>query len=168
MLVDIAVPRDVEGAVRDLPGVSLIDLDDLEARCALDPRARRQELERVERAARAEAESCAAALRARAAVPDIVALRRRAAAVRAAELRRYSGRLAGLSPAQRDAVQQLTHAIVQKLLHAPTVALRRSGRRDRASLLDALLDTLPDPQSDFRSQSDGGAWDSIGRGREGE
>ncbi len=145
VIVDIAVPRDVESAVRSLPGVILVDLDDLEARCALDVGERREVLDRVEDAVRTAAEECAAALRARAAVPEIVALRRRGAAIREAELRRWAGRLAGLAPAERAAVEQMTHTIVQKLLHSPTVALRRAGarggtsaRRTRAAILQAL------------------------------
>jgi glutamyl-tRNA reductase len=138
VLVDIAVPRDVEPAVRALPGVILLDLDDLEARCALDAEARLSEVQRVEAAARAEAEACLAALRARTAAPHIVALRRRADAIREAELRRFAGRLGDLDPAQQAAVEQMTHAIVQKLLHPPTVALRSATRRTRTTLLEAL------------------------------
>jgi glutamyl-tRNA reductase len=145
VVVDIAVPRDVEPAVRALPGVRLIDLDDLEARCALDGAARRRELERAEALAREAAEACMAALRVREAVPDIVALRQQAEAIRAAELRRAAGRLSRLAPDERAAVEQVTHAIVQKLLHPPTVALRRAtasrsaaARRARATILGSL------------------------------
>jgi glutamyl-tRNA reductase len=150
VLVDIAVPRDVEPEVRGLPGVTLLDLDDLEARCALDVHARRREVERIEAVARAEAEDCAAALRARRAIPDIVALRRRADAVRQGEWRRFAGRLQRLSPAERAAVEQLTHSIVQKLLHPPTVALRRTEtRRERAALVEALgAAGSPEPPED--------------------
>ncbi|MGH2350694.1 MAG: hypothetical protein ACRDJN_03660, partial [Chloroflexota bacterium] len=84
-------------------------------------------------------------------VPDIVALRRRAAAIRETELRRFAGRLSDLEPEERAAVEQITHAIVQKLLHPPTVALRRASarggpkaRRTRATILAALQDPLPD------------------------
>ncbi|MGH2352650.1 MAG: glutamyl-tRNA reductase, partial [Chloroflexota bacterium] len=61
VVVDIAVPRDTEPPVRALAGVDLIDLDDLEARCALDGTARQREMERVEAAARQAAEECLAA-----------------------------------------------------------------------------------------------------------
>lgn len=148
VLVDIAVPRDVEPEVGGLAGVRLLDLDGLEARCALDPHARRYEVDRIEAAALAEAEGCLVALRERRAAPDIVALRRRAAAVREEEWRRFSGRLGDLTPRERAAVQQLTHAIVQKLLHHPTVALRRApGGRERAALLQALIEDEPSPAS---------------------
>jgi glutamyl-tRNA reductase len=140
VLVDIAVPRDVAPDVRQIPGVTLIDLDNLEARCALDPAGRRYEMTRVEAAVRAEAALCADALRTRSATPDIVALRRHGKAVRDLAWRRFGARLQDLSAEERAAVEQLTHTIVQQLLHGPTVALRRAGRRRRATLLDTLTE----------------------------
>jgi glutamyl-tRNA reductase len=145
VLVDIAVPRDVDPAVRDLPHVELIDLDDLAACRALDIAAQRRALDRAEAEAREAAEACMAAVRAREGVPDIVALRRRAEAVREAELRRFARRLGHLAPEERAALDQLTRAIVQKLLHSPTVALREAtatggatGRHTRAVILSAF------------------------------
>jgi glutamyl-tRNA reductase len=149
VIVDVAVPRDVEPATRAMAGVRLFDLDDLAAHCALDDDARRAALERAGAIASQEAAAFAAALRLRTTVPGIAALRTRAAQVRATELRRVRGRLDGLSPRQLAIVEQLTHAIVQKLLHPPTVALRRaaggsaSARRARA----AIVATLTDPTS---------------------
>lgn len=145
VIVDIAVPRDVESAVGELDGVQLVDLDSLAARCALDEGARRQALEHLDAMARTEAEDYFASLSLRQAVPDIVALRTQAETVRREELRRVEGRLARLTPRERAAVEQMTHAIVQKLLHPPTMALRRSGslspragRRLRETVLTAL------------------------------
>jgi len=105
--------------------------------------------------ARAAAEAYAARLRLRAAVPDIVALRAHAEGLRAGELRRAAGRLRDLSPEERAAVEQVTRAIVQKLLHRPTRALRATaafdgpaGRRARASLMAALVAPPAAPQPD--------------------
>ncbi len=146
VLVDIAIPRDVEPAARGLDGVQLIDLDDLEARCALDGAARRRELERAEALARDAARACIEELRVREVVPDIIALRRYAQAVRETELRRAARRLGNLAPEQQEAIEHLTYAIVQKLLHGPTMALRRSSRaggprarRTRETIVSALL-----------------------------
>ena len=146
VLVDIAIPRDVEPQARGLAGVQLIDLDDLEARCALDGAARRRELERAEALARLAARACIEELRVREVVPDIVAVRRYAQTVRETELRRVARRLGNLAPEQQEAIEHLTYAIVQKLLHGPTIALRRSGRaggsrarRTRETIVSALL-----------------------------
>jgi glutamyl-tRNA reductase len=146
LLVDVAVPRDVAPEVRDVPGVTVIDLDDLAAGCAAEAAARDAALERADSLAREAAGAFAAELRLRAAAPDVVRLRRYADSVRQAALRRARSRLAELTPRQLAAVEQLTHTIVQKLLHPPTVALRDSarlspaaGRRRRAATLAATL-----------------------------
>jgi glutamyl-tRNA reductase len=144
-IADIAIPRDVDPAARELPGVSLIDLDDLEARCAVDAGGRQRELEQAEERARRAAEACVGALRLRLVGPDIAALRQHAEGIRQAELQRMAGRLRDLTPKEQAAVEQLTYTIVQKLLHAPTVALRRTaqqhprrGTRERLAILSAL------------------------------
>src|SRR5438132_7812978 len=129
VLLDIAVPRDVDPNVRGLPGVQVIDLDDLERECPLDVTARRAEIERAEALAAEEAERIAEWLRVRAVGPAIVELRGYAEEVRAAEIRRSSARLKGLTPEQGAAIEALTAGIVNKLLHGPTVALRNAAAR---------------------------------------
>src|SRR5205823_13978911 len=100
---------------------------------------------RAEALARAAAEECVEALRLRTVAPDIAALRRGAEAIRQTELRRAAGKLRDLTPKEQAAVEQLTYTIVQKLLHAPTVALRRTAAahprralREREAILAAL------------------------------
>jgi len=129
LVLDIAVPRDVDPAVRDLDGVRLIDLDDLERECPLDVGARHAELQRAEALAAQEADRLLSWLRFRAAGPAIAELRDYAESIRAAELRRSAGRLRDLSPEQIAAVEALTAGIVNKLLHGPTVALRDAAAR---------------------------------------
>jgi glutamyl-tRNA reductase len=138
VLLDIAVPRDVEPAVRAVPGVRLIDLDDLERLCPVDATDRAAEARRVEASAVEEARAIDTWLRVRALAPEIVRLRTRGEQIRAEELRRAAPRLRGLSPAQLSAVDELTERIVNKLLHAPTMALReRAGQRSRARRREA-------------------------------
>jgi glutamyl-tRNA reductase len=145
VVVDIAVPRDVDPEVRSLKGVHLIDLDDLSAGCALDIQARQRTLEQAEAQAAASASAYVEALRLREAVPDIRALRQEAEAIRRAELRRVSGRLYRLTPKEQATIEQMTHTIVQKLLHAPTLALKEASssggstaRRRRAQIMAAF------------------------------
>ena len=153
-LVDIAVPRDVEPAVGGLTGVRLLNLDDLAAGCALDGRARGEALERADALAREEAAAVMAALERRTAATDIAALRAHAAAIRESELRRVTGRLSGLSAREKATVEQLTHAIVQKLLHPPTVALRRAagGRIPAQRARTAIVRALTDPSTQRSTQ----------------
>jgi glutamyl-tRNA reductase len=129
VLLDIAVPRDVDPNVRGLPGVQVIDLDDLERECPLDVTTRRTEIERAEALAAEEAERIVEWLRLRAVGPAIVELRGYAEDIRVAEIRRSSARLKGLTPEQGAAVEALTAGIVNKLLHGPTVALRDAAAR---------------------------------------
>ena len=129
LLVDIAVPRDIDPQVRALPGARLIDLDDLERECPLDAGARRAELEHAEALANQEADRLMAWLRHRAAGPAITELREYAERIRAAELRRSAARLKDLTPEQIAAVEALTTGIVNKLLHGPTLALRDAAAR---------------------------------------
>jgi glutamyl-tRNA reductase len=129
VLLDIAVPRDVDPNVRGVPGVQVLDLDELERECPLDVTARRAEIERAEGLAAEEAERIAQGLRVRAVGPAIVELRGYAEEVRVAEIRRSSARLKGLTPEQGAAIEALTAGIVNKLLHGPTVALRHAAAR---------------------------------------
>jgi glutamyl-tRNA reductase len=129
VLLDIAVPRDVDPNVRGLPGVRVLDLDELERECPLDVTTHRAEIERAEALAAEEAEHIVEWLRLRAVGPAIVELRGYAEAIRVAEMRRSSARLKGLTPEQSAAVEALTAGIVNKLLHGPTVALRNAAAR---------------------------------------
>jgi glutamyl-tRNA reductase len=138
VLLDIALPRDVDPRVRDLPGVTLIDLDDLERLCPVDTPTRRAEEQRAEELAVEEADRIAEWLRWRAVSPAITELRTYAEAIRTNELRRSAARLRDLTPEQIDAVDALTSGIVNKLLHGPTVALRNSGRRSSSDLLRVM------------------------------
>jgi glutamyl-tRNA reductase len=133
IVLDVAVPRDVEPGVRSLPGVRLIDLDDLERHCPADLLAQRAEIRRAEELAVEEAQAIEEWLRVRAVSPAIVELRRHADEIRALELRRAASRLRDLTSEEQAAVDQLTEAIVKKLLHGPTVALREAATRRRGA-----------------------------------
>jgi glutamyl-tRNA reductase len=129
VLLDVGLPRDVDFRVRGLPGVRLIDLDDLERLCPVDTPTRRAEQQRAEALAVEEADRLVDWLRFRAVSPTIAELREYAEAIRTSELRRSASRLRGLTPEQRAAVDALTSGIVNKLMHGPTVALRDAARR---------------------------------------
>jgi len=129
LVLDIALPRDVDPRVRNLDNVQLIDLDDLERLCPVDAAERQAELRHAESLASAEAERMARWLRLRSASPVIAELRTYGERVRARELRRSSSRLKDLTPDQIAAVEALTAGIVNKLLHGPTLALRDAATR---------------------------------------
>jgi glutamyl-tRNA reductase len=129
VLLDVAMPRDVEPSVRDIPGVTLIDLDDLERLCPVDAESRNSEQHRAEVLAAEEAARLTEWLRFRAVSPAIAELRTYAETIRTTELRRSASRLRDLTPDQIAAVEALTSGIVNKLMHGPTVALRDAATR---------------------------------------
>jgi glutamyl-tRNA reductase len=130
------VPRDVDPAVRNVAGVQLLDLDDLEQMCPMDSELRRTEVSAAERAALDEAAHIERWVRMRTFVPAVVELRERGEEIRTLELRRAERRLRDLTPEQRAAVEAVTGAIVNKLLHGPTVLLREGRSRAR---IDEIL-----------------------------
>jgi glutamyl-tRNA reductase len=144
VVLDIALPRDVDPRARELAGVKLIDLDDLERLCPVDAGTRHAEHERAEALALEEADRLAQWLRFRAVSPAIAELRTYAETIRTTELRRSAARLRDLTPEQIAAVDALTTGIVNKLMHGPTVALRDAAAnpaglgRSRSRILRVL------------------------------
>jgi glutamyl-tRNA reductase len=142
VVLDIALPRDVETRAKTLRGVILYDLEDLERLCPVDAGTRHAELESAEVLAAQEADRLMSWLRHRDASPAIAELHEYAEKVRQAELRRSASRLRDLTPQQVEAVEALTAGIVKKLMHGPTVALRdtatRPGNLDRSDILRLL------------------------------
>jgi glutamyl-tRNA reductase len=129
VMLDIALPRDVDPRVRQVNSVTLIDLDDLERMCPVDTPTRHAEQERAEALAVEEADRLAEWLRFRAVSPAIAELRTYAEAIRTSEMRRSASRLRDLTPEQLEAVDALTNGIVNKLMHGPTIALRDAAMR---------------------------------------
>jgi glutamyl-tRNA reductase len=125
LIIDIAVPRDVEPEVGTLPGVHLYDIDDLQGMVDRNLAERQAEIPKVEAIVAEEAAACMAWFRALDVVPTIVELRRRAEAIRQAEVEHALRRLNGLSDEEREIIEVLSKRIVNKLLHEPTVRLKR-------------------------------------------
>ncbi len=123
-IMDLAVPRDVEASVGMLEDVFLYNVDDLQALVHLNVSRRGSEVERAEAIVGEEAARFAVWRRSRGAVPTVVALRRRFESIRQAELERLGVKLAGLSTADRERVDEVTRLIVEKLLLEPTSRLK--------------------------------------------
>ena len=127
VIVDIAVPRDVEASAAELEGVCLFDIDDLERVVEANLNGRRLEAERGEGFVLGAVQGFAAWRRGLAAGPAISSLRARAEEIRRAELGRLEGQWDDLSPADRERLEGLTKGIVNKLLHEPTVRMRAAA-----------------------------------------
>ncbi|MDQ3894538.1 MAG: glutamyl-tRNA reductase [Actinomycetota bacterium] len=126
-LIDLAVPRDLDPAINDVEGCYLYDIDSLEAVVAETLAGRRREAARAEAIVADEAERFRAWQAALEVVPAITSLRARAEEIRAAELAKAERRLGRLSDAERRAVESVTAAIVNKLLHLPTVRMKEAA-----------------------------------------
>ena len=139
LVVDIAVPRDVDPAAAAIPGVTLLDMDDLKAFAEAGVVERQREIAKVRTIVEEELDRYVGLASAREVAPLVTALRSRVDAVRDAELARFETRLAGLTPEQRAAVVALLHGLVAKVVHTPTVRLKdAAGTPKGERLADAL------------------------------
>jgi len=135
VLVDVAVPRDLDPAIGGLDGCTLFDIDALGEGLV----GREEDVREAEAIVAEEAARFAEWRRARDAAGAIRDLRLRAEEIRSEELARAGSRLADLSPRERETVETLTTQIVNKLLHAPTVRAKEAGSeplRDLFALRD--------------------------------
>ena len=148
VLLDLAVPRDVEEGVAELPGVEVIDIDRMATILADGPAA--ADAAEVTRIVTAEVDAFLSWLRGADVAPTVAALRGRADDVVTAELRRLSQRRPDFSEDQRAEVARTVHRVVQRLLHQPTVRVRQlaaePGGDQYAALLRELFD-LEVPQT---------------------
>ncbi|PYN76019.1 MAG: glutamyl-tRNA reductase [Candidatus Rokuibacteriota bacterium] len=126
--IDIAVPRNVESAVGTLDGVYCYDIDDLKQVVDANIRERVREAHRAEALVEREVAKFLAKLGDVEVIPTIVSLRERLEAIRAGEVKRTLTRLPDVTPATREAIEALSTAIVNKILHAPITKLRESSR----------------------------------------
>ncbi len=133
LILDIAVPRDVDPAVADLSGVQVYDLDALQQHLDQALAARKAAIPQAEAILAEEHAAFMAYLRTLEVAPLIQALRERAEAIRRAELEKTLRRMPHLSAEDRARLDALTRAIVNKLLHTPTVELKAAAQGPRAA-----------------------------------
>jgi glutamyl-tRNA reductase len=126
--IDIAVPRDVEPGVDALDDVYRYDIDDLKQVVDANLRERAREAQRAEALVEREVGKFLARQADVEVIPTIVSLRERLEEIRLGELRKTLGRLPDATPETRAAIEALSTAIVNKILHAPITKLRESSR----------------------------------------
>jgi glutamyl-tRNA reductase len=127
LLIDLAVPRDLDPGIASLRDCYLYDVDDLEEVVALGRVDRLREVARARAIVDEETDKFRRWQLSLDVVPAIASLRRFADEIRAAELRRAESKLGRLSPRERRHVEVLTAQIVNKLLHEPTVRMKRAA-----------------------------------------
>jgi glutamyl-tRNA reductase len=122
LLIDLAVPRDLDPAIHELDGCYLYDIDDLQAVVAETLVLRRREAERAEAIVSEEAQRFREWQASLDVVPAIASLRAKAEEIRKAELER-----AKLSASERRAAESVTTAVLNKLLHLPTIRMKQAA-----------------------------------------
>ena len=139
VLVDIAVPRDVDPAVADIPGVHLFDMDDLQESLDEALSARRRETPMVRAIIEHEIRALNEELRQASIRPLIVGLRQKAETIRQRELQRTLRQLGDVDQQMMEQLHVFSRSLVNKLLHDPTVRLKETADNgDTASFEDAV------------------------------
>lgn len=124
LLLDIAVPRDIDPRADELPGVTLVNLDDLHDRVESARTSRIAEVPAVERIVQQETAAWSMTERELSVRPVIRALRRKAETIRTRQVERTLRQLGDVDPATRQQIDYLSQALVNQLLHEPTLRLR--------------------------------------------
>jgi glutamyl-tRNA reductase len=133
------VPRDVHPECRDLDGVGLFDMDDLQTLVERNASGREAEGRRAESILRAELASFERWMSSQNVVPTIAALRARADQITTGVLEENEQRWESLSGADRERMRAMAKAIASRLLHEPTLRLKRSaGAEDAYVYVNAL------------------------------
>jgi glutamyl-tRNA reductase len=142
LLMDLAVPRDIDPACAEVEGVTLLDIDDLQAQVRRHISVRKAEARHAEGIVEEEIQSFAGWLGSLEVMPTVTALRARADAVVAQVLAENDGRWEELSERDRKRVEALARAVANRLLHEPTVRVKgldASHRHARLQLLRELF-----------------------------
>jgi glutamyl-tRNA reductase len=148
LILDVALPRDVDPGVTEINDVTLLDLDDLKDFAQRSADKRRGEIGKVREILTAEIERYRAERAAREVAPLVSALRELGEGVRAGELARFDAKLANLDPETRAVIDALTQGIVNKLLHEPTVRVKDAAGTPRGDYYSDALATLFDLPTD--------------------
>jgi glutamyl-tRNA reductase len=142
LIVDIALPRDVDPSVAGLAGVTLRDLDHLNEWAARGLSAREAEVDDVRAIISEEVERFVLSSAQRQAAPLVAQLREAVEETRQAELARFAARLAQLGDEEREVIETITRSIVAKMLHTPSVRLREAAGTPQGERLSAAVRDL--------------------------
>jgi len=141
-LIDIAVPRDIDPGVRDVPGVFLYDIDDLEQVVERNRNERRAAATQAEKLVAVEARSFLRKLDGERVVPTIVALRSRLEELLEQELEGYRGEAGPLTPEQEQHLEALTARLARRIAGQLARELKQASARPEQDQLTAAIRKL--------------------------
>ncbi len=123
-IIDISVPRNIDPEINDLNNVYLYDVDDLQGVVDTNILERQKEAKKAEDIIEEEIETFRKWLSSLDSVPTVIALREKAESIKKEELERLINRLPDIGEKERKAIENLANSIINKLIHAPTIALK--------------------------------------------
>jgi glutamyl-tRNA reductase len=139
LIIDIAVPRDVEPTVDELPGVHLYDIDDLETVVDNNIEDRKGEIKAVKSIITDETNNFRRWKRTRKCVPLIKEMRQKAGEIKNDEVERALNKLSEESNNPEEIIEELSHRLINKLLHTPTVGVKKMmNREDGLEILQVI------------------------------
>lgn len=165
-LIDIAVPRDIDPKVNDLENVYLYDIDDLQAAVASNLKEREQEAVKGRHIIRQEMDEFQIWFKTQEVVPLIAALRRKAESIRQTELDISMKKLGNLSDKEKKHVENLTKAIVNRILREPVLRIKEFALEDKSDIYVASLCQLFDLEEGMNGESRHWAEDEAGAAAE--
>ncbi|HXW68645.1 MAG TPA: glutamyl-tRNA reductase [Dissulfurispiraceae bacterium] len=136
-IIDISVPRNIDPEINKISNVYLYDVDDLQEVIDCNILERRKEAEKAEQIISEEVEKFIKWMSSLDSVPTIVALRQKAEAIKNEELEKFRGKYPEISEDRLKAVEYLATAIVNKLIHPPTSALKEDAE-DKDELIAVI------------------------------
>jgi len=152
-LIDISVPRNIDPAVNEIDNVFLYDIDDLQTVVDANIKEREKEAVKAEGIIAEEVKVLSRWLKTLDVVPTIVALRKKVEAIRQGEVEKILGRGGDFSSPQKEALESLSNAIVNKLLHNPLVILKEESHLSNGSLFVEAARRLFQLDADVPSNS---------------
>jgi len=170
LLIDLAVPRDIDAAARAIAGVSLYDIDDLEAVIARNRSVRQAEARKAEGIIEEEIQQFGAWLGSLEVLPTISALRARATEIAEQLIRENADKWESASARDLGRIEALAHAIVNRVLHEPTLRMKQLGdgrMHARMALVRELfgLEAEPVPSGQAPAQPAAGEQDELAQVR---
>jgi len=161
LLIDIAVPRDIDPAIGELPGVHLYDIDDLYNVVETNLMGRQRAAREAETIISHEIEDFNDWLATLYVVPVIKALKTKGEEIRQAEVRRALNRLGSITPREEKIINSLASSIVNQLLHFPVINLKEKAASNQGHLYAEVAKNLFQLELELKEHADAQNQDRI-------